>query len=574
MDQNLIYAKTPNGDEAVRQSTRVVQRNLRMVLVQVDGKLTVGELAAKIGNAKLVEQALQELEEGGFIAPVLEAASVWEEAKKKIAQRVAATSPNSQFSTFGPKSLHSGDFKQSGDYHHSDGGGIPSVFSTFGKPILPVDETAPSESKPSLADKMSGMLSRRKDDDGPGRMPIEIRPKTFVWAALALILLGGLGLFVFPYNNYRPEVEAALSRAFVAPVKVEHIGFVATPRPGLVVQGVRIGEAGDAKIGEIRLPSPFALFGAGHKTLSGLEMSGVRLAADRFAGLASAPSGPAAPLIINQAVLKDVSLVIRDGVLANLSGEVFFKPAGGLDKLSLRSEDRTLRFDAMPTALGVALTIEGYGWKPLADAPYVFESMQAKGLLQKGKLVLQDVDTTFMGGVLRGSVLLDWSNGLVVAADAALARLNARRVGDVFAAPLKMDGELGGSLKLRSAAPDWSGLRKGVEGSMDAQITRGAIHGVDLGEAARRGAGRVTRSGQTRFEHLKAYLRIDGQKLAGSEVKLNAGLMTAEGQFVAKANAGVDGSFTVAIQGSTGTLRVPVRISGELPDLTAAAGPR
>ena len=81
---------------------------------------------------------------------------------------------------------------------------------------------------------------------------------------------GGLGLFVFPYNNYRPEVEAALSRAFVAPVKVEHIGFVATPAgPG--GPGCASGEAGDAKIGEIRLPSPFALFGAGHKTLSGLK---------------------------------------------------------------------------------------------------------------------------------------------------------------------------------------------------------------------------------------------------------------------------------------------------------------
>lgn len=38
MDPKLVFAKTPIGDEAVRQSTRVVQRNLRMVLVQVDGK--------------------------------------------------------------------------------------------------------------------------------------------------------------------------------------------------------------------------------------------------------------------------------------------------------------------------------------------------------------------------------------------------------------------------------------------------------------------------------------------------------------------------------------------------------
>ena len=67
MDLGLVYVKTPTGDEAVRQSTHVVQRNLRMVLVQVDGKLSVAELAGKIGNVQLVEDALWKLEEGASL---------------------------------------------------------------------------------------------------------------------------------------------------------------------------------------------------------------------------------------------------------------------------------------------------------------------------------------------------------------------------------------------------------------------------------------------------------------------------------------------------------------------------
>jgi hypothetical protein len=69
MDLGLVYVKTPTGDEAVRQSTHVVQRNLRMVLVQVDGKLSVAEMAVKIGNVQLVEDALRKLEEGGLHCP-------------------------------------------------------------------------------------------------------------------------------------------------------------------------------------------------------------------------------------------------------------------------------------------------------------------------------------------------------------------------------------------------------------------------------------------------------------------------------------------------------------------------
>ena len=83
MDNHLVYVKTPIGDEAVRQSTHVVKRNLRMVLVQVDGKLSVAELSAKIGNPQLVAAALRELEADGYIAPTLEGVSVWAAAQAR-----------------------------------------------------------------------------------------------------------------------------------------------------------------------------------------------------------------------------------------------------------------------------------------------------------------------------------------------------------------------------------------------------------------------------------------------------------------------------------------------------------
>src|SRR5512139_2147599 len=126
MDKNLIYAKTPIGDEAVRQSTRVVQRNLRMLLVQVDGKLTVAELGNKLGDQKMVERSLRELEEGGFIAPILEAVSVWQESKLRVDRLKAAVVSGA--STLGSKSLT-----------QIDSDGPSSNFSSFGKPVLSVN---------------------------------------------------------------------------------------------------------------------------------------------------------------------------------------------------------------------------------------------------------------------------------------------------------------------------------------------------------------------------------------------------------------------------------------------------
>ena len=69
MDSNLIYAKTASGEEAMKKRTRVMQRNVRMVLILVDGKSTVADLCLKTGNPQLTEYALGELERGGFVEP-------------------------------------------------------------------------------------------------------------------------------------------------------------------------------------------------------------------------------------------------------------------------------------------------------------------------------------------------------------------------------------------------------------------------------------------------------------------------------------------------------------------------
>lgn len=573
MDPNLIYAKTPTGDEAVRQSTRVVQRNLRMVLVQVDGKVTVAELAEKVGNPKLVEIALQELEAGGYIAPVLEAASVWEESKRRAQQQVTAISPASQFSTFGPKSLQQSDFGAANR-------GVPSVFSTFGKPIAPSEEDIEPEVRPGIKDRLAAALEKRREtrENQEGRrepfISPRLRPLALVWGLLILLAVTLGGVFFYPYDNHKADLEAALGRGFVAPVHIGRIAFGLQPKPGLYLRDVRIGDREESRIAEIRLSSPWALFGTGRKTLNRVEMLGVQLSADRVAALASGGydiSRGDVGFILGEASLQQVSVVARDVVLGDLSGDISFKPGGGLDRLSLVSGDRSLRIAALPNAMGLGLTIEGLAWKPSAGKPFVFESMQAKALLQKGKMVVQDIDTTFMGGVMRGSWLLDWSSGLVMAGDASLARINSKLLLESFGIPLKLEGELSGGLRLRGAGGDWASLWANVEASMDAEIARGLLQGVDLGEASRRVSGGVPRTGSTKFDSLKGIFRLGPRQFLANELQLNAGLLGADGSLVVSRDGSgtVDGLFNVTLRSSVSAQRTVVRIGGQLSALTA-----
>jgi len=99
LDPDLIFAKTPSGEEAMLQRTRVVQRNTRMVLILVDGNATVAELCDKTGNAQLTENALLELENDGFIERRIEKNSVWRQ-DRNAARRSKAAPPPAGFRVF------------------------------------------------------------------------------------------------------------------------------------------------------------------------------------------------------------------------------------------------------------------------------------------------------------------------------------------------------------------------------------------------------------------------------------------------------------------------------------------
>lgn len=557
MDLKLVYTKTPIGEESVRQSTRVVQRNLRMVLVQVDGKLSVRELAEKIGNLRLVEGALRELEDGGFIAPTTDIASAREDNQPQP-EKKEQVSALSQFSTFGAKPLS-----------QVDAASVAGNYSSFGKPILPSSRRGQSEPprqerQPEPEIEISPERTQRQ---------VSYLKRGALVLLLGLLLLLGLAFF-YPYGNFKPAIEVAVSRFLQTPVKIGQIGLAFEPLPQLKLTDVSLGQSADSRIGTLLIGSPHLLLGKGPYSLPEVRLSGASIAANSLVALPMFVSpSPAsdARISIRRIGLEKSQMTAGDLVLQDVSGEILLKPDGSVEKASLQAFDRAIRLDMAPAVQGIILNIEGIGWRP-AGLPFAFDSMQAKGLLQKDKLLVQDLDSTVLGGIIKGNLLLDWKAGLVLAGDASLSRLDCRKVSAAFVPALKLDGGLGGVLRFRAVGNDSASLLGNLEATLDADVSRGVLTGVDLGEAARRGQGSIVRSGSTRFDRLRTAININPRQISGREIRLEAGMMTANGQFVATRERQVDGNLTVGIQTSVSSLQVPVRVSGVLPDLTAFGG--
>jgi hypothetical protein len=467
----------------------------------------------------------------------------------------------SQFSVFGAKPVTEPAY-----------GEMPSAasnFSSFGKPILPTrGNGVTSGFKPSMMPP-------------PYQMEPELSPETkrsfrlsrrhlgFGFLAVALMSAGVLVLY--PYERFKPGLEASASEYLGAPVTVGSVALAIYPSPHLKLTGVKVGENGEGSVSEIRISSPLALLGGVPSEISRVDVSGASLSSKQLLALPffKSEGEKARRVLIRKIRLEHFTVTLIDNLsFSNIFGELNFRLDGSLEKAKFESDDRSLLIDAQPVALGIALDIEGRAWKP-AGTSAVFASLHAKGILQGERLLVQNIDTTFLGGVLRGNWLFDWSKGVVMAGDGTLSRIDMRKVSAAFVPSLKMEGEMSGALKLRANGRSWEGLWRNAEVVLSSEISRGVLHGVDLGEAARRNGTGDVRGGATKFDWLRSTVTVTPKQVVSKDVRMDAGMVTATGQFVAERNGQVEGGMSVVLQSSVSRTNVPVRVYGTLPDLTA-----
>jgi hypothetical protein len=551
MNSGQVYAKTPIGDEAVRQSTRVVQRNLRMVLVQVDGKLTVGELAAKIGNVRLVENAIEELERGGYIVPLAQLSAAWELGQPRT--RKEQVSAISQFSTFGPGSV-SGPVSQGA---HSQS----SRFSSFGKPVLPAAASVPQTQPVFEPERFDEEIALPR-----GRL------KLAAWIAVAALLILGLVIALFPYNNYRVDIEHGLTDMLGTPVTVRDVSLKLLPSPRFSLSGVALGDTDDGAIESIEIHQPWGLALSGAAGLQEITVNGATVPVRRLLALPGIGNASDFPFpAVRQITLRDLRV--------NSGASIFFGPfqgrllfsAGKLESAELEMADRSMLLSARPLATGIDLSLDGRAWR-VPGIPVNFPSFQAKALLRDGSLQISEIDASYLGGLLKGSWTLNWDARLSMSGSGEMTRLDMRRLSSDLLTQMAAEGDLGGNIRIDGRGDDWQGLWKSAAAELTIDVTRGLLSGIDIGEAARRGAGAVVRAGTTRFDRLQADVGVAAQGVSLRNIRLDAGLMTASGQVQISPEGEVNGGLVVLARSSVSTTRVPQVVSGTLPTLTLTSG--
>jgi len=600
MDPNLVYIKTASGEEAMRQRTRVVQRNMRMVLILVDGKATVADLCTKTANSQLTESALRDLELGGFIQAVVAQDSVWEQSKQ-VAQEIRAAAlgqpslspppPKRESVRREPAFIPSPPpvFNEVVDSSFSSFSIEPvphpvrtatNKISMFGVQSVLNLPNAPLVEQTSLLDRLKALLPSKKPRRGDdfsierGRHGAQRRaiswPLALVFGVLGLGFLVFLAAIFFPYGRYLPEVEAILSQASGQSARIGEMRVAFYPKPGLFLNNVRLGnQEGEQgmRISEMRLLPVLATMTAPRKVFREMELNGVTLPAEALVSLPGIFDGAAqssAKVGVLHVTLDKADISFRGLTLAGMSGEARLAPDGRFNSLALNSASRGLHLEVKPAAAGVDVELEASGWRPSEASSFVIDSGNIKGNLNGAALTLAKIDLRIFDGLLQGAAVLRADKQPSMVGDISFQRISARRFGEAMGIGPQFEGETTGNMKISATAESWASIFSGVNAEGDFTVNRGVLGGIDLAEAARRASSAPIRGGSTRFESLSGRLDLAPGNYRFSALALNSGLMQSSGQVTVGKNLQVSGRIEVQMRGTVNQLRLPVSMSGTL----------
>ncbi|MDP2808630.1 MAG: AsmA-like C-terminal region-containing protein [Rhodocyclaceae bacterium] len=582
MDDSRIFCKTPSGEEAVRERTRLVQRNLRTVLIIVDGHADVAELKRKAGDAARVDATLAELEVLGLIecldAPL---------APLEPAEVPAADSDFVDIFDEIPSAATGGD-----DLLMDEQGTEPAqvrVVPGFADPMADVPMAAEKPSRPSLLEEVSAgwrrFLRRRSGakkakkvaeplhDEGDEPATVrKVRRRYHIrmsaWIAGGLLGSAALAVLVvllFPYGSYRPDVEQWLSKALRDTVRVGSLGVRFTPFPNVTLNQVTVGTDGYASAASVRLLPELSFLFGGHKRLREVHVEGVRLSQ---AGIERAtrwlPAEALRNVTVGRLTLEDVSVDFGQASAGGLSGEGVIDPERGLVKWSLRNRESTLRMEVSPGKTAAEISASATSWKTPFQPALVFDALTVQGELSAGRFRFGKLDGRLYDGLVEGAGALAWGEGARFEGDLEFKRLAADRLLAVLSGEPAIEGVASGRLRLEAQAPTLAGLSAAVRMAGNFGIAQGVLRRIDLAETIRVRA--PVRGGATRFEQFSGSFAADGRGVRLTDLQLASGLMRASGQVTVTAEGKISGSVAAEMRGSAHAVRAGMAITGSVAD--------
>lgn len=590
MNENAVYVKTEAGEEAVSKRT-IVQRNLRSILIMIDGRTPVGSLAQQFGDPLIVEGLVGELEHRGLVRCV-----AVDNSEAAVRAELSSMLVDIEDLVSQPITPVAEDIRRAHEKASTPESPVLDEFAmALPELAAPVPAAAPaatvvspgddvrsairrammsaSTAEVSAAEPRSGGLQRLVDlfagrvgagaRKGPPKSAVK---RLFVGIGVLLLLLVAV-FFLYPYDRHLPHIEEMASELLGHPVRIDSVSPSLVPIPALALDGVTVGDAGQLTIGSVKLLPRLSTLLSERTVLREVKIERAVLDVAFLPKLSRRQDINWASrwVKVERVSLSNASLALLDGSISALDGDLALDDNGVLTRLSLASGDGGLKLEGVNEKGEWKVSMQAIGWQTPGTPSLLFDVLEAKGRLNSTRLHLDKLDLKLYDGYAVGQIALDFGEVSRLEGQLQASRLGLGPLLKVVEPTLRLTGDLSMSLAIGAEGTTLEALHRSLRGTGTLGVQRGQIERVDLVQAVRIPRPGGVRGGSTRFDALKADAELDATGLQLRGMDMESGLVGAQG-VLRLSNGLLQGRLDVTLQGTATTVRAPVSIEGPYAD--------
>ncbi|MBI5435598.1 MAG: hypothetical protein HY937_00530 [Nitrosomonadales bacterium] len=374
---------------------------------------------------------------------------------------------------------------------------------------------------------------------------------------LSLVLVAVLP-YVWPMQDYAEKIENKMSAQLRQPVHIGHLKATLLPLPKLELQDIAVGSARELKAGNVVLNFGFSALFSEIKAIGRVEIDNLTLSAESFdkaLGWLQAAGGDANYPVAHME-LRHASVSGEGISLPSVNGSADLDAQGHFTKVVLGSEDGKLGMELKPqqSRWQIALNLKESSLPLLPGIP--FNELNAKGEVDEGAARFNEIDGRLYGGALMGNANLTWQKDWQMQGHLTVKAMELQNTLPQFGVTGEMEGDANFTLGGAKLPQLTNALN--LDGSF--LVKKGVINNIDVVEIAanRKGAA----GGRTHFDELSGVLQADNSGQHLSQVKISAGVMSANGFIDVSPGRQLSGRLNVDLKMRAGMGSVPLSLSG------------
>jgi hypothetical protein len=399
---------------------------------------------------------------------------------------------------------------------------------------------------------------------GKVRSPVD-RFIGIVGGVLAVLALAVGVLHVMPMSGYIPALEKIASNNIGEPVTIGSMKLSMLSGLQFKLANVNIGSTQDVTLNEVTVTPELGSVLGDRLVIKSVEANGGKIVKEALLRLPlwrdSSARDPR--MHVKSIALRGLAPELHTFQLPSLNVDIALDRDGQVISARVETTNGNLYATILPGDSRTNVTIGASDWTLPFGTPIEISDFVATGSVTGSVLNLSEWDASLYGGQVKGTAQISWTSGWRASSQFEFARVVTDELLAVFTKTAKVSGIASGKVGFSASSGSLHTLldRPSLQASF--LVQKGTLDGVDLVRALQVGrAG--SQGGSTKFQELSGNVTIANRRFSYRNVYLNAGILSAKGDFDIASKQAVSGRVTVALRSSAQRLNSSLNVTGSL----------